>query len=701
MQKLINILNKNIRPTHISPYLYCFLVPFVVLSISITYVIVQNERKEITRQNERSLESVHLAIYEKFSLLNTMAFDMSMNPVMQYLNYPKDEQLNEVEIELKQYAVLSQFVENIYLYYDKQEKIYSTTGTNDLSLLFSLRYKEEHINPSNFMANLDSNKPSFLPSKNFIFYFAPFNVNSNRIGRVIYVIPKNEFAHLVKDSQGMYQDTIVFFENQQLFVTSENKKIQQMPTSKKMQTGATDFLITQKKDKTLGLTMYSVTAKSYILDMVVPILCTVVGLLILFLVMGFITVFYISYKAYKPIAKLDKLYQQIVQESAQDEDLFESIGNLMVSQNTALIQDEWHLRQMKTSLFWEQLLTGVKKTLTQVKEGLEDIGRTYQGNIKYIVAIHSETFCTEPQQNLKIKSVLTFDLPIKRSGYQIDAIELIHQGMFAFVLQFDEMLEKKIQKDFLDYLEGISQAKVECYFGDCVENILNVHLSYISAQTKKKSYEKRNSSETVFPEKEMFTLLSAIRFAAHDLALQTINYLLEQGKRKNVSESYYYYILNGLLMNAQENQIELPEKALILDFSDLHNQFVKIANKMMDAYQENAREKKAALEQEILHIIHTHFADPQFSLEKLSTQFDVSLSKMSQMVKAETGNGFSKYVQNLRIEKAKELLLTTDLSIKEIVEQVGYTDLSNFTRKFRQSVGVPPGKFSRLGGKLP
>ncbi|MGQ9779955.1 MAG: helix-turn-helix domain-containing protein [Bacillota bacterium] len=60
------------------------------------------------------------------------------------------------------------------------------------------------------------------------------------------------------------------------------------------------------------------------------------------------------------------------------------------------------------------------------------------------------------------------------------------------------------------------------------------------------------------------------------------------------------------------------------------------------------------------------------------------------------GCTFLEYVTRYRIMKAKELLRRTNLSIKEIAAQVGYTDLAYFGRVFRRETGQTPSKYRNL-----
>lgn len=53
-------------------------------------------------------------------------------------------------------------------------------------------------------------------------------------------------------------------------------------------------------------------------------------------------------------------------------------------------------------------------------------------------------------------------------------------------------------------------------------------------------------------------------------------------------------------------------------------------------------------------------------------------------------------VNNLKVEHVKKLLDETDLTLKNIIDQVGYIDPSGFIRKFKQYVGMTPGQYKNI-----
>ena len=72
---------------------------------------------------------------------------------------------------------------------------------------------------------------------------------------------------------------------------------------------------------------------------------------------------------------------------------------------------------------------------------------------------------------------------------------------------------------------------------------------------------------------------------------------------------------------------------------------------------------------------------------------NISPSRLHQLFKDETGLPPAKYLHQLRMEQAKELLEASYLSVKEVMARVGVTDESHFVRDFKKSYGCTPAKY--------
>lgn len=83
------------------------------------------------------------------------------------------------------------------------------------------------------------------------------------------------------------------------------------------------------------------------------------------------------------------------------------------------------------------------------------------------------------------------------------------------------------------------------------------------------------------------------------------------------------------------------------------------------------------------------------SLQEVADAVGISRTYFSKMFKDMTGEKYWDYLSRYRIEKAKEILLNTNLGQAEISEKVGYGSEFHFSRKFKEIVGMSPNKFRK------
>ena len=98
--------------------------------------------------------------------------------------------------------------------------------------------------------------------------------------------------------------------------------------------------------------------------------------------------------------------------------------------------------------------------------------------------------------------------------------------------------------------------------------------------------------------------------------------------------------------------------------------------------------------QAITRYLQEHL-DRDISLSLLAEEFHLNPQYISQLFKSEIGVNFLAYLTNIRMEQAKKLLLSTDLSIAEVSERSGYGDYRVFTKVFKKSEGVTPSQYRR------
>ena len=91
--------------------------------------------------------------------------------------------------------------------------------------------------------------------------------------------------------------------------------------------------------------------------------------------------------------------------------------------------------------------------------------------------------------------------------------------------------------------------------------------------------------------------------------------------------------------------------------------------------------------------IRDHFTDPDLSMTDAADAAGLSPCHFSVVFKQRTGHSFSRYLRTLRIEEAKKLLKTTDMTTGEIAEKIGYSNVNYFSAVFHKTVGITPKAF--------
>lgn len=90
----------------------------------------------------------------------------------------------------------------------------------------------------------------------------------------------------------------------------------------------------------------------------------------------------------------------------------------------------------------------------------------------------------------------------------------------------------------------------------------------------------------------------------------------------------------------------------------------------------------------------------KITLDNVASEVFLSKSYLSKVFKDEMNMNITYYINILKIEKSKSLLLDNKMSLVEISNAIGFTDQSYFTKVFKKIVGISPGKYREKQGKI-
>lgn len=89
------------------------------------------------------------------------------------------------------------------------------------------------------------------------------------------------------------------------------------------------------------------------------------------------------------------------------------------------------------------------------------------------------------------------------------------------------------------------------------------------------------------------------------------------------------------------------------------------------------------------------------SLNKLAKRFYLNPSYLSQLFKNETGETYSDYLTQIRMEKAKRLLGDANFKVQDVSELAGYSDSRYFSQTFKKYTGMSPSEYRSFTSQLP
>lgn len=105
------------------------------------------------------------------------------------------------------------------------------------------------------------------------------------------------------------------------------------------------------------------------------------------------------------------------------------------------------------------------------------------------------------------------------------------------------------------------------------------------------------------------------------------------------------------------------------------------------------------VEQFVKEYVKNNYQDFNLSIEEIASKLDLSSSYVSTLFKKGSGVNFSDYLRNYRIEKAMDLLIDTDFTVKKIAKKVGFFSYNSFNRVFKNKRGLTPGQFRKVNKK--
>ena len=300
-------------------------------------------------------------------------------------------------------------------------------------------------------------------------------------------------------------------------------------------------------------------------------------------------------------------------------------------------------------------------------------------------------------------------------------VDLLRDNGIAVIVNCREKEENGVDirliigRHIINEINQCDNIHIQLYAGRIYETIEEISTSFMEASAAASEYsfgkedtiilfeqiaEKEENTE--FPILEQALYIQCIKQANTGEALKALEKMVDDIRALNsflISQCLCYDIINLLIktvnqINGLESQsLDLKELCTFHDVEEFYEKSKKATISICEQYGSYRTLKNKEQKSEMLRYVNDHYSQQTISLDVLAGQFNLSANYVSRFFKQETGCSFIQYITMLRMDKARELLLNTDLPIKDIVVQIGYIDVANFVRKFKAYEGVTPGQY--------
>lgn len=161
--------------------------------------------------------------------------------------------------------------------------------------------------------------------------------------------------------------------------------------------------------------------------------------------------------------------------------------------------------------------------------------------------------------------------------------------------------------------------------------------------------------------------------------------------KRAFDQAYFFSIIKEYLISRNLN-IELLDKAeqeLRDDFSSPHRRQLYFS-RLRELLDKQSRKKASVTVERICEYVTEEYADANLSLRTVAEFLKMNQAYLSTLFAQKQGVGFVDYLNQYRVDKAKILLQSTDLLIKEVGFKVGFNSTQNFNRVFKKWEGITP-----------
>ncbi|MDT8715672.1 response regulator transcription factor [Clostridium sp. 19966] len=282
----------------------------------------------------------------------------------------------------------------------------------------------------------------------------------------------------------------------------------------------------------------------------------------------------------------------------------------------------------------------------------------------------------------------------------MDILEKLYERLFAKL--FKNVLITKgmevctVEEISESYKNALDLAKRKFFFED--KNI-------ISGEYLEKELLINDNSQLIISDfiEEVYTYIEVyeeekINENIEILRLYLLEYIDTEAMVKTICSNIHIGIIKKIAANYTDKYVICDYEDIIKDIYGKENlsklmeylkqELINISKNICDTTTDNIIKRMIAY-------IQKNYYKP-LRLESLAELFNYNSAYLGKLFKSHTGENFNSYLDKIRIENAKHLLMESDIKVYQVSEKVGYKNIDYFYEKFKKYVGVSPKEYKKI-----
>lgn len=174
---------------------------------------------------------------------------------------------------------------------------------------------------------------------------------------------------------------------------------------------------------------------------------------------------------------------------------------------------------------------------------------------------------------------------------------------------------------------------------------------------------------------------------------------------KRFIQSNIYNMINAMRKLGFDIQLLNQNKMKLFKSIDKcidYNELIKLIESFLEQVESlidvQSEKKNLIILDKVIEYVQEHYNE-ELTLTEISEKLHLNYYYLSSYFKNQTNENLTSYINNVRIQKAKQLLLDNNLNIAEVSKQVGFTDHNYFSKVFKKYTKMTPTSYRRKQGK--